>query len=825
MKTIQVLIVLFVCVCGISQVFAQHSSSSLTVRVDTAGLKITNAFRIQLIEKSSRNIVQETRLPSSNEVIFHDVPYATYTIVLLDGQTVVARESVTINSGVPSRITIGAVRKIEAGEITVEGIQTGEITPGTHSYYSEKQIENLPSFAGPKKIESVLLNTTGAVPDEDGRLHFRGEDAQLQYVVDGIPVTTNSTRIYSSLFNSNLIKSVDVQRGALNAEYGIATSAIVEINTRSGFDAPLFADGVISYGSYGTRDRSLSLGGNIGGRVAIFASYASSETDRYLDPIRGFTPNHTDGYTHNYFGKADFLISDNLDLILLGATNLTNFAIANESSTRQPPQDQREDLSDYMYGARLNYTINDNSTISGLVYDRHLEATNTSGGLLQINSPADSIKAIRENEEYFIGAHRVDAALGGQVEYAALTRWFDVPNAVKLGVGGESFPLQEFFTFAVTDPRLSNSDSAGGDSRLLPYDITQGGKPFSVDQSKGGMRFSIYAQDHLNFDNLVIDAGLRYDLFKLIESESGISPRLAAAYKLTKDLWIKGAYNRIIMQAPVENILVSSSEEAARLVGASQGATPTTVMAEREHVAELGTVYKLNDNLDVELNGYAKFIDNFIVKVELGVSGVIFPVNLKQGRVLGGDLEFRLHNWNNFSGKLSLSTCDSRGLKPDDGSSPIAAGLILGEEGNNYNKPFAGEDAFQTEHNQLLTASFILNYDHPSGFIATLGGRFDSGLPFDLADSNGVGLDAEQSKVELKKRGYSDEVIDLLNLNSDMPGSPDKSTAAHVVFDLSAGYDFQKTMGFPAKLVGTILNILDTKYLYKFESVFGGTHF
>ena len=213
------------------------------------------------------------------------------------------------------------------------------------------------------------------------------------------------------------------------------------------------------------------------------------------------------------------------------------------------------------------------------------------------------------------------------------------------------------------------------------------------------------------------------------------------------------------------------------------------------------------------------------MKVELGVSGIIFPVNLKQGQVLGGELEIRLHDWNNFSGRLAFATGDSRGLKPGDGSTPIAAGLIIGEEGENYSHPFSGEDKFQTEHNQVLTASFTLNYDHPSGVFATLGGRFDSGLPFDLADSAGVGLDEAQSRVELKRRGYGDDIIDLLNLVSDKPGSPDKSTAPHAIFDISAGYNFETVLKIPAKLTATVLNILDTKYLYKFESVFGGTHF
>jgi hypothetical protein len=171
--------------------------------------------------------------------------------------------------------------------------------------------------------------------------------------------------------------------------------------------------------------------------------------------------------------------------------------------------------------------------------------------------------------------------------------------------------------------------------------------------------------------------------------------------------------------------------------------------------------------------------------------------------------------------------CFSKGKTPSDGSSPIAAGLILGEEGENYSHPFGGEDLFSTEHNQLLTSVLQTNYNHPSGFFATLGGRYDSGLPFDLADSNGKGLSGDAARAELKRRGYTDDVIDLLNLNAeaDRPDSPDKSVAPHMTFDVGVGYDFERTLNFPAKISATVVNIFDTAYLYKFESSFGGTHF
>ena len=187
-----------------------------------------------------------------------------------------------------------------------------------------------------------------------------------------------------------------------------------------------------------------------------------------------------------------------------------------------------------------------------------------------------------------------------------------------------------------------------------------------------------------------------------------------------------------------------------------------------------------------------------------------------------------MHSWNNISGQVALATTFSVGLKPEDGSTPVAAGLILGEEGTNYNHPFEGEEFFPTEHNQLITASWLFNYDNGGGYFFTLGGRFDSGLPFDLVGRNGEPLPSEAlSRSELQRRGYSDEVLDLLELapEGEMPNSPDRSVAPHLTLDLGIGLDLRRFLGLPIKLHGMVTNVLDTPYLYKFESSFGGTHF
>jgi hypothetical protein len=782
----------------------------------------------RLRELATSTSIQEVVPNDTGGFVFRDIPFATYDVEIAGEKGVMDARRIEVPSAVPVTVRFDELPQYTLGGITVEesaaGLTGGVGSTSSRSFYTDATIADIPAPTANKSIEAVLLATPGVVPDEDGRLHVRGEDAMLQYVIDGIPVTANLTRVFSSLFNAGLIRSMDVTTGGLAAQYGVATSAVSVINTKSGFDRPFFAGAKALGGTFNTKEGSLELGGNMGGKSAYYVAGSASSSDRYLDPVAEGEPNHAGGETRNLFGKVNALLGSGTDVELLGMYDRTKFEVPNQL-VKTPAQDQRMDLDDYMIAGRITSDLSPSSVLGGVLYTRRQHAKITSGGLMQILTPGDSAKAVAENEHFFIGGDRSLTNTGGQIDLSSRTDWFGVPNEFRAGVGGEVYPVNEFFTFAVTNPAISDPDTVGGDDRYLPYDITQGGTPFLVDQSKTGNRESAFVQDEIRAGRWTVAAGVRFDVFKLLETESAFSPRLGASYAVSEFLTLRGSYDRIVMQAPLENYLVSSSDEAKALTAEEQGTVPTVVRSEKAHSFELGGTYKAGRLVDLDLAVYGKMIDDFIVKVELGNSGVIFPANLKNGLVAGAELRARLREWNGLSGYLSVAGGVSQGLVPEDGSSPFAAGLVLGEEGEAYTNPWAGEDQFPTEHNQLLTAAFGITWRHAAGFRATFSGRFDSGLPFDLTGPNGEALDEEGSRQELLRRGYSEDVIALLELKPETAGSPDRAVAPHAVFDVSAGYDLAKISGVPVSVGVSVLNVFDTAYLYKFESTFGGTHF
>jgi outer membrane cobalamin receptor len=821
-----------------SRSYAQQSVGSIVGHIHLSNPDDAQSLHLVVEEITTEAKVETAEVDTSGDFVVRNLPYATYDLYLYSQSNSVFAKRVTINSAVPVRVEIDSVPTFQGTEITVTDTHLEATQPTVHTLFTAPVILTLPVTNPAKGIEAVLLNSPGVVPDEDGRLHIRGEDAMLQYVVDGIPLTTNQTRIYAPLFDANFIESADLLRGSLDPEYGVAASGVLNVTTKSGFDATNFGHAEYSVGTFNNGSQGIDFGGHIGQAVAYYGAYGSFHSDRYLDPVSGFDPNHTAANGSDYFGKINVIASDKIDITALGYYGSTHLQIPNH--TIHGPQDQTQDLMSLLFGARVNYTLSNSSVLSLLGYTRRQTADVTSNGLDQLSTSGDSATNAQQraealsSERYFVGAHRKDIESGGQLEYSAKTDWFGGDNEFKLGAGGEVFPISEFFTFAVTDSNISDPNFPGGDVRLQNYDITKDSitrgshpRPFLVDTNATGKRISAYVQDHLTTGDWTLSGGLRFDMYDLLDKESGLSPRLNIVYRASDQLILRASYNRMFMEAPIENMLVSSSAAAGALVGANQNGAPRIVQSEKSHVFELGAGYRLSKYISLDLTGFGKLIDNMIVKVELGNSGIIFPANIKQGVVAGGELEVLLRDWNHLSGRLAVASTVSKGVVPSDGSSPFAAGLVLGEEGENYSNPFKGENMFNTEHNQLLTASFTLRYDHPIGVFALIGGRFDSGLPFDLLDTgtlNKVGPDAARSREILLKRGYSEATVNMLNLNSDLPGSPDKSVAAHATFDMSLGYNLA-AFGLPVRIIGTVTNILNTQYLIKFESTFGGTHF
>src|SRR6185436_5215457 len=141
-----------------------------------------------------------------------------------------------------------------------------------------------PLGAAPSRaIESMVASAPGFVTDDNGRMHPRGSESQVQYVIDGIPVTDNMSAIFSTSLDARTLRTVEVLTGGIPAEFGDKLAGVINVNTRSGLEGP--TQGAVSFsgGSFSTGEVAADFSTHTR-KFGFLTNLSTSTSQRYLDP-------------------------------------------------------------------------------------------------------------------------------------------------------------------------------------------------------------------------------------------------------------------------------------------------------------------------------------------------------------------------------------------------------------------------------------------------------------------------------------------------------------------------------------------------------------
>ena len=106
---------------------------------------------------------------------------------------------------------------------------------GTSTYPMNREtLEALPEGTN-APLSKALLQAPGVTQDSaaSGQIHVRNEHANVQYRVNGI-ILPDGVSGFSQVLDTAFIGSMALVTGALPAEYGLHTSGLIDIQTRSG---------------------------------------------------------------------------------------------------------------------------------------------------------------------------------------------------------------------------------------------------------------------------------------------------------------------------------------------------------------------------------------------------------------------------------------------------------------------------------------------------------------------------------------------------------------------------------------------------------------
>jgi hypothetical protein len=724
---------------------------------------------------------------------FFNVPFNPYEIrVEVQGFEPV-RRSVDVRSPAPIDVPITLVLAQVKETLTVTAERTAAQletdTSMSHVDIDKSYISRAPATLASRAMEELLTATPGFAKDENGRFHFQGFHSQSQFVIDGQTISDQTGITFSNSIDPGIAQSMEVIYGNVPAEYGEKPGTVVNLATRSGLGTPFHGDIYGGAARFSTYEGGLALGG--GSRnLAAFASLNGSWSDRFLDPVN-FDSLHNTGDTQRGFVRLDYASDDLRDQVRLTALlGRTDRDVTNTYTQQDAGQDQQVRSRDQNYNLGWTHLFSAKATLDVNAFGRV-----STFKLL----PSEGDTPVTASSDRSLDNYGVNAAL----------TWSASPHhEVKLGGIVKRFPIDESFSFGITDPGFNDPESDGYNPDLAPYDLTRGGQPLVFNGSQTGTYAAGFVQDTVRYGGLTANLGLRYDHNNLPSSEDQLQPRVGLAYYIKQSgTVLRAAYNRIFVTPEYENILFGSSELAASVVppevkdSRELGGGVLLNRSERQNAYLVGVQQALGSRLRLDADVWWRRATYPADQDQFLNTGIVFPITFSEGRHDGWDVRLDLSQTHGVRGFVSLGHTHAVYVPPPVG------GLFLDVEAIDA---ITG-GPFLIDHDQKLQAQGQLFWD-----IGTSGAWLGANVRYD----SGLVTDADPEALAQNPDDFFAAPYVVVHSGSELDPNRIK---ARTVAGFSAGLDLARH-GVPLSLQADLLNAFDTLGVYNIQSVFGGTH-
>lgn len=174
---------------------------------------------------------------------FPKLEIGEYTLEINDDFYEAVKEKVTIKSNseiVNLSYVLGEKAQEELKDVVITATKTQSKTRTNVSKieFDQKAVERIPSQGGEADVITAFSVTPGVVTtgDQGGQLYVRGgTPIQNRILLDGMTIYTPFHSIgFFSIFESELIKNVDVYTGGFESKYGGRISSVMDITYRDG---------------------------------------------------------------------------------------------------------------------------------------------------------------------------------------------------------------------------------------------------------------------------------------------------------------------------------------------------------------------------------------------------------------------------------------------------------------------------------------------------------------------------------------------------------------------------------------------------------------
>ena len=686
---ISLAVALFAFLFSVTAAQAQRARGEVRITVrDPQGAAVSSAGELVSDSNQFRRTFQ---VGDDGRYIAQDLPFGVYRLTLTAPGFASSSSLLEVRSEVPLHLSLTLGIAPLATKVQVNDAAT-LLDPSRagmlHSIGRQTLGQDVPAQSG-RGLSDAVNDLPGWLYEANGVLHPRGSEYDVQYVIDGLPLTQNRSPAFAPSLDPDAVDSIRVLTANYPAEYGRKLGGIVEVVTEKSVPTGWHELLDLSGGSF-TTINGFAGASYTHGKDRLSLSSDGFLTDRYLDPpvLANYT-NHASsaGFTASF--TRDFSDRDRLRVSV--SHDVVHFIIPNELVQQQAGQ--RQDAA--------------NTESAGQLYFQHVISPdlmlNVSGSvreaLATLSSNEQSTPVIvSQNRGYREGYFRGDlAGHHGRHDWK---------------VGGDTIlnPVHENLQYTITNP-----------SQFDPG--TQ--QHFQFSDQRWDVEPSAYAQDQIHLGNWGLSAGLRFDHYRFVVHESAWSPRLGISrYFASLSLVLHASYDRAFQTPAVENLLLASSPQVNSL---NPLVLRLPVRPGRGNFYEVGFSKALLGILRVDANVFRRDFRNYSDDDVLLDTGVSFPTAFAKARITGEELRLEVPHWGRFSGYLSYTN------QVGTGQGPITGGLFLGSDVVNATTDLGG---FPVTQDQRNTARARLHFQASGRVWLAMDGQYGSGLPAEVGDAD-----------------------------------------------------------------------------------------